>query len=189
MKLNTTMARALLVGACVAVEQFSAAASPAPAREPTSVKPVRPLTAPSGATTPAVEAPRVETKPVTPPRDVMTPTAAATRAREAKGAAGVLNCGGTEPDWDVTISPEALTFQVLDESARSMANHGFQTGAGMPSAHTVMYQGITREPPRESMTVLVQEANGRCSDNMSDTDYQFSSAVIIGGKLWLGCCN
>lgn len=98
-----------------------------------------------------------------------------------------LNCGGTEPFWNLTFTRHDNKFTQLDQIPQRFATLWQGTPDGMgPVAYGVRMAGGTNE-------ISAVISRGQCSDGMSDKAYGFTvNALLSGGagnRMLTGCCT
>jgi uncharacterized membrane protein len=114
-----------------------------------------------------------------------------------------MQCGGTEPFWDVTLTDQLVIFDLSgDRKAFIQPVFAPATGASGDYVTSVSAKGktgqITGFIVNETLMILADE-RGRlpsdrftykayCSDGMSDRGFPFSIHLMVDGKPYTGCC-
>jgi uncharacterized membrane protein len=111
------------------------------------------------------------------------------QAGDKVGAPAVTQCAGTEPFWSLTIAKDKISLE--DQSGAgsnlSMANSGAKAAIGRMAEYMALYQGRTLEDSSKFMNVIIKTE--KCSDGMSDNEYDHSVLVLSGSSLYSGCCS
>lgn len=110
--------------------------------------------------------------------------------------AETLNCGGTEPFWNLTINQSQETISFDDFSGDEGETEVFkklktQTG---PNDNSVRFFKAKKGFRGSKVaTAFVSLTNGSvrsyCSDGMSDFNYQYEIFANIDGQILQGCCE
>lgn len=93
-------------------------------------------------------------------------------------------CGGTEPFWNLTITPTEITF-ADSENKTTMSGSNPLEGQGLMPGFLRTYS--TKNQDRQVTIVL--KYTGNCSDGMSDTLYTHDATLIFIDKALSGCCQ
>lgn len=110
--------------------------------------------------------------------------------------AEVLNCGGTEPFWNLTINEEAKTisykeFSGDDEEATVFKKLKTRNTVNDLSVRNFKAKRGLRGNKKVSAFVSVTDGTFRsfCSDGMSDFNYQYEIFLDVEGAILQGCCE
>lgn len=115
-----------------------------------------------------------------------------------------IECGGTEPFWDATLTNGQVTFKLAD--ARQIAlTPVYRPAAGASENYVLSVQARNRTNSLTGFVVNenlmgINDKNGRgpalslgynayCSDGMSDRGFPFSVHLFVDGKPYTGCCE
>ena len=101
------------------------------------------------------------------------------------GPAEMITLGGTEPFWDVIVSPQN------DGSYQAtLKTFGYPDEAGERSLEVSRFagnNGVSFSGDFEGKPVFIAITPGDCSDGMSDRSYPFAATVSLEGTTLLGC--
>jgi uncharacterized membrane protein len=110
--------------------------------------------------------------------------------------AETLNCGGTEPFWNLTINQDNETisyeeFSSDEAEATVYKKLNFSTGPNDISVRYFTAKKGIRGNKVASAFVSLTDGNSRtfCSDGMSDFSYQYEIFANIDGRILQGCCE
>ncbi len=109
--------------------------------------------------------------------------------------AEVLNCGGTEPFWSLTINEEEKTVEYNDfsgdENIVTYKKLEVATPINDTSIRSLSAERGFRGRKKLSAVVLLTDGDYRtyCSDGMSDFDYQYEIVLNLEGQPLQGCCE
>lgn len=103
------------------------------------------------------------------------------------GPGEVITLGGTEPFWDVTVSPQD------DGSYRArLKTFGYPDEIGERSFEVSRFagnNGVSFSGDFEGTPVFIAVTPGDCSDGMSDRSYPFAATVSLEEATLLGCAH
>lgn len=88
---------------------------------------------------------------------------------------------GNEPFWSLDIIPAEKRI-VLKDFAEEMVMEFFYSPANFRGD---TYQYSTTNPKNEKLEVLIRKE--KCSDGMSDRQYNYSAEIRVNGKILKGC--
>ena len=94
-------------------------------------------------------------------------------------------CSGTEPFWNLIISPKENVAYLKDISQET--GYTLRYAAPQIQNGTVQYTLTHIAQPNETMTVTIKKE--KCSDGMSDIDFQYSALIRFKGKELRGCAE
>ncbi|MBK22790.1 MAG: hypothetical protein CME70_02195 [Halobacteriovorax sp.] len=109
--------------------------------------------------------------------------------------AEVLNCGGTEPFWSLTINEEDKTVVYNDfngeENLKTFKNLKVAKPINDTSVRSITAERGFRGRKKLSAVVLLTDGDYRtyCSDGMSDFQYQYEIILNLDGQPLQGCCE
>lgn len=88
---------------------------------------------------------------------------------------------GNEPFWSLDIIPQERRI-ILKDVGQEKALEFFYA----PAANTGgIYRYEATNPAKDKLVVIIREE--KCSDGMSDRQYNYSAEVTINGKIYKGC--
>lgn len=99
-------------------------------------------------------------------------------------------CTGTEPFWSLTIGGEVSKYSDPEGVSDTLTTVEPRPAAGTPGDYALVFETYSTARRSQTYTVVIRkddEAN--CSDGMSDTDYPYSTTVILPDRVLLGCCH
>jgi len=99
----------------------------------------------------------------------------------------VFYCSGTEPFWNLKVHPKGIKFETpYDQSVRYLEAEP-QGFANVGTDYTKIYHTRSAD---STATIIIRNADGKCSDGMSDKDYGYE-VMFMDSKLgdMLGCCD
>ena len=91
-------------------------------------------------------------------------------------------CIGNEPFWQIQISEKENLFDFYDPMIPKTYHFNFSK-AKIEGAKTI----YTAEDKTNNNTIKITIANEKCSDGMSERKYNYSSEVVLNGKIYKGC--
>jgi|GEM_PF-896756 uncharacterized membrane protein len=95
----------------------------------------------------------------------------------------VMQCGGTEPFWSMSISEREMKVNILEGAQFSIPVNMRQQSA---NSTTIAVVAGTRG---NATTTAFLEKVENCSDGMSDKNYPYTiTAVLNGQQVMSGCC-
>lgn len=89
-----------------------------------------------------------------------------------------VHVSGTEPFWNVAITPTQLKYSGLDRPLQTAANPG-----PVVQGTTAVFTAMTDQNNALVVTLIDTD----CSDGMSDRLYPLTAKVEIGGETLSGC--
>lgn len=105
-------------------------------------------------------------------------------------ASEAFACSGTEPFWDLTISPQAIVLRQADGAPVGMAGARAKSALGRPPDYVSVFHTRMPDAARLYVTIVVQnQFEAGCSDGMSERRYSHSVTFITASKVLSGCCN
>ncbi|TVR60231.1 MAG: hypothetical protein EA420_14630 [Candidatus Competibacteraceae bacterium] len=112
-------------------------------------------------------------------------TVARAASADEGGLDADLHCLGTEPFWRISIRGSRMELDQMGDKSQ------FTAAAPRVSAnHTNVWAVTFENPTRGERGTAFLERTGRCSDDMSDHQYQYTFRVMIGDDVvWSGCCD
>ena len=95
----------------------------------------------------------------------------------------VMQCGGTEPFWSMSISERDMKVNILEGAQFTIPVNMRQQSA---NSTTIAVVAGTRS---NATTTAFLEKVENCSDGMSDKNYPYTiTAVLNGQQVMSGCC-
>jgi uncharacterized membrane protein len=88
---------------------------------------------------------------------------------------------GNEPFWSLDIIPEEQRI-VLKEAGRESALEFSYTPANIGGG---VYRYEATNPAKDKLVVVIREE--KCSDGMSDRQYNYSAEITVNGRVLKGC--
>lgn len=98
---------------------------------------------------------------------------------------GQFHCYGTEPFWDLQVSQDSIHFKTLDHKTQIKKTQPRQS-ANHTLAQFRLYQTKTQ---KDQQQVIIAINKVPCSDGMSDHIHPYHVALLIGEKIFDGCCR
>jgi uncharacterized membrane protein len=114
-----------------------------------------------------------------------------------------MDCVGTEPFWNATLSDDQVAFEV-DGATRRYPSPKYSPAAGHSPNYVLSVQAKDRTSNLTAFTVNqtimnVADKNGKppsdrkeyesyCSDQMSALGFPYSIHLIVDHKIYTGCC-
>jgi len=96
-----------------------------------------------------------------------------------------FHCFGTEPFWDMQLNQTGFQFK-HDKIKYKLKTVKPESARGFQISHIKIYK--TRINSINSpATIIIQKQ--KCSDNMSDNEYQYSVIFITKHDNYYGCCT
>ena len=96
----------------------------------------------------------------------------------------VMECGGTEPFWSVSIGEQDMRVNVLDGPQYTVPVEFRQQ-----SANNTSIAVIAGNQGTANTTAFLQKVE-TCSDGMSDRNYPYSITAVLGSQQVVsGCCS
>ncbi|MFT6071444.1 MAG: putative membrane protein [Bacteriovoracaceae bacterium] len=110
--------------------------------------------------------------------------------------AETLNCGGTEPFWNLTIdeSSEKITYDDFSgEESDSTVYKKLKVKTTSNDLSVRFFKAKKGLRGQDVASAFVSKTDGTyrsfCSDGMSDFNYQYEIFANIEGKILQGCCE
>lgn len=110
--------------------------------------------------------------------------------------AEVLNCGGTEPFWDLTINEAAKTINYKEFSGDEDDAVEYKKLKVRTTSNDLSVRNFKAKRGlggRKAISAFVSVTDGTyrgfCSDGMSDFNYQYEIFVDVQGTILQGCCE
>lgn len=91
-------------------------------------------------------------------------------------------CRGTEPFWVAEISEEENLIDFFDPMASKYTHFTFSKPE-MKSNATI----YTAEDKSANSKIRISITKEKCSDGMSEREYQYKSEVVLNGTIYKGC--
>lgn len=88
---------------------------------------------------------------------------------------------GNEPFWSLDIIPEEQRI-VLKEVGTQKVHEFIYTPANIGGG---VYRYEATNPAKDKLVVVIREE--KCSDGMSDRQYNYSAEVTVNGRIYKGC--
>ncbi len=96
----------------------------------------------------------------------------------------VMECGGTEPFWSISISERDMKVNMMDGPQYSVP-----VSLRQQSANSTSVAVVAGNRGAAATTAFLEKVE-TCSDGMSDKNYPYSiTAVLNGQKVVSGCCS
>ncbi len=90
-------------------------------------------------------------------------------------------CMGNEPFWQVQISEKENLIDFYDPMIPKFYHFNFQKGK--IEGNKTVYNS----EDKTSNSIQISITNEKCSDGMSERQYNYSSEIILNGKTYKGC--
>jgi len=108
--------------------------------------------------------------------------------------AEVLNCGGTEPFWSLTINEEERTVDYSNFGSEEVDSYKkLEVAIPMNDTSIRNFQAKKGLGGRKKVNAIVLVTDGDirsyCSDGMSDFNYQYEIVLNVDGQTLQGCCE
>jgi len=106
---------------------------------------------------------------------------------------GALNCGGTEPFWNVTHTGQTMWYTTPEVQRLDLVPVRARNADGRPPDLVRVYQtrraGVRDIDGRGDVTLIVTRNEQTCSDGMSDRRVPYDAVYIDGQRVLYGCCR
>lgn len=96
----------------------------------------------------------------------------------------VMQCGGTEPFWSMSVSEHEMKVNIMDG-----AQFTVPVNMRQQSANSTTIAVVAGARGSASTTAFLEKVEN-CSDGMSDKNYPYTiTAVLNGQRVMSGCCS
>jgi len=96
-----------------------------------------------------------------------------------------LNCSGTEPFWDITISEKGVRYGDVEKQVIYFPAVSLNVSSNEPEVWSIKAENKANE---KSVVFFLQK--DKCNDGMSDNEYKYHIFVRFhNDRVLSGCCN
>ena len=97
-------------------------------------------------------------------------------------------CSGTEPFWNAEVTGTMVKFHLMAEDSVIFSYSEILKAQGVGPDYIRIFK-LENDKVKPAYLIIKQTEKCKCSDGMSDNEYEYESILIMDKIIYSGCAN